>query len=200
MTKQADMEFASPSMRRTWIQNFLILGAGLTLGVLLSLMILIGPDRVQSQLAVALLPRRIPAPAIGHPAPDFVLESLSGNTVHLSELQGHPILLNFWATWCGPCRQEMPLLAKYHQSQPDLVMLAVNAGEERDQVKAFRDEFGLMFDVLLDPEGRVQSLYDIRGYPTTFFLDERGIVRAVVMGALDETSLPRYLEKVGVGP
>lgn len=200
MTKQADMEFASPSMRRMWIQNVLILGAGLTLGVLLSLVILIGPDRVQSQLTVALLPRRIPAPAIGHPAPDFVLESLSGNTVHLSELQGHPILLNFWATWCGPCRQEMPLLAKYHQSQPDLVMLAVNAGEDRDQVKAFADEFGLMFDVLLDPEGRIQSLYDIRGYPTTFFLDEKGIVRAVVMGALDETSLPRYLEKVGVSP
>lgn len=200
MTKQADMEFGSPSMRRTWIQNVLIVGAGLTLGVLLSLVILVGPDRVQSQLTAALLPRRIPAPAIGHPAPDFALESLSGNTVHLSELQGHPILLNFWATWCGPCRQEMPLLAKYYHDRPDLVMLAVNAGEDRDQVKAFTDEFGLMFDVLLDPEGRVQSLYDIRGYPTTFYLDEKGIVRAVVMGPLDETSLPEYLEKAGIGP
>lgn len=200
MMKQDDMEFGSPSLRRMWIQNILIVGAGLTLGALLSLMILIRPDRVQSELTAALLPQRIPGPVIGHPAPDFVLESLSGNTVHLSELQGHPVLVNFWATWCGPCRQEMPLLAKYHLNQSDLVMLAVNAGEDRDQVKAFTDEFGLMFDVMLDPEGRVQSLYDIRGYPTTFFLDEKGIVRAVVMGALDETSLPRYLEKVGVSP
>lgn len=187
-------------LRRIWIQNVLILGIGLALGVLLGWVILLRPAWIQSRLAVGSFLQETSAQAIGRSAPDFALESLTGSTVRLSDLRGHPTLINFWTTWCGSCRQEMPLLEKYHQNRPDLVMLAVNAGEDRDQVQAFVDEFGLTFDVLLDPNTQIQSLYDIRGYPTTFFVDKQGSIRAVVMGPISESSLPGYLEKIGVKP
>jgi len=194
------------------LRNILILGMGLAVGILLGVGVFLDPRWLWTQRTDRSVPQEAPALANGHPAPDFALESLTRETLRLSDpstrlrqsgqaLRGHPILINFWATWCGPCRQEMPLLQKYYrENQPDLVVLAVNAGEDRSVVKAFVDEFGLTFDVLLDPDGRVQALYNIRGYPTTFFLDVSGTIQAVWVGPLDETGLPGYLGKIGIGP
>jgi peroxiredoxin len=141
------------------------------------------------------------APVVGAPAPDFTLTDLEGETYTLADLRGHALLLNFWATWCYPCREEMPLLdsvqARY--AEAGLVVLGVDADEPEETVTEFRDEVGVTFPLLLDPGGEVQQLYRIRGYPTTFFVDPEGVIRAQHIGILGESRLERALETVGIG-
>jgi len=141
----------------------------------------------------------VASPSIGLPAPDFTLTSLEGKKVRLSDLQGKIVLINFWATWCAPCRLEMPLIeerAERYSSQ--LAVLGVNFDEPQDQVQSFVDELGLRFDVLLDPGAQVQDLYQVRGYPTSLFVDEAGIVRFIHIGFLSEEQMDRYLRDLGV--
>ncbi|MGE3960682.1 MAG: TlpA family protein disulfide reductase [Dehalococcoidia bacterium] len=117
-------------------------------------------------------------PALGEPAPDFVLEeSGSGQRVSLSDFRGQPVVLNFWATWCVPCRTEMPDLQAAYDAE-DVVVLAVNWQESESVVQAFVDEFGLSFPTVLDSEGRVREHYGVVGLPATFFIDAAGILRA----------------------
>lgn len=182
-------------------RNWLFLAGGLAVGLGLGLVILFGVVGLTLPGLGGFLgeDENTPAPAVGHLAPDFTLESLGGESLHLSDLRGQPVILNFWATWCGPCRQEMPLFQKtYRQHRPDLNVLAVNLGEERGPVKAFVDEYGLTFQVLLDPEETLTDLYQVRGYPTTFFLDGEGRIQVVHIGSLDETQLAGYLPKIGI--
>ena len=141
----------------------------------------------------------VASPSIGLPAPDFTLTSLDGKKVRLSDLRGKIVLINFWATWCAPCRLEMPLIqerAERYSSQ--LAVLGVNFDEPQDQVQSFVDELGLRFDVLLDPGAQVQDLYQVRGYPTSLFVDEAGIVRFIHIGFLSEEQMDRYLRDLGV--
>jgi thiol-disulfide isomerase/thioredoxin len=127
------------------------------------------------------------------------LESLSGEDIHLNDLRGHVVLINFWATWCGPCRVEMPLIEdRYQIYRSDLVVLAVNFDESHEDVQAYVKSQGLNFVVLLDPGAKVQGLYQIRGYPTTFILDETGIVKVQHIGVMTHSQLDGYLEKVGL--
>jgi thiol-disulfide isomerase/thioredoxin len=139
------------------------------------------------------------APEKGVLAPEFSLVDLSGNQVALSDLHGKVVLLNFWATWCGPCRIEMPLLQALHDELRDkLTVVAINFDEPKDQVQAFADEFGLTFGILLDPGGEVQNLYRIRGYPTSVLIDENGVVQIVHIGIMAESQLDGYLQQMGV--
>lgn len=132
-------------------------------------------------------------------APDFTLEDLSGAAIELADFQGHVVLLNFWATWCAPCRLEMPELQKLSdQFSPNFHILGVNFDEPADVVGAYVEELGLTFDILLDPGGVVQDLYRVRNYPTSFFIDEQGIVRIQHIGILSENQLDRYLRQMGV--
>ena len=114
---------------------------------------------------------------MGEPAPDFALRSLDGQTIRLSELRGRTVLVNFWATWCGPCRAEMPdLQAVYDEHKENLVVLAVNVegtnlDEARRLARDFRDELGLTFPIVLDsPDGDVFAQYKLRGLPDSFFV------------------------------
>lgn len=139
------------------------------------------------------------APQTGARAPDFDLQDVQGNQARLSDFRGTPVMINFWATWCSPCRIEMPSIqARYDQHRPGLVVLAVNFDEPVELVRTFVDEFGLTFPVLLDPGAVVQDAYEIRGYPTSFFLDEDGVIRAVHVGILSEEQLDGYLRQLGV--
>lgn len=132
-------------------------------------------------------------------APDFELENLVGERVRLSELKGKPVILNFWATWCAPCVLEMPNIRKFYEKYPgQFHVLAVNADEPRLDVERFTKDMGLTFDVLLDPGGKAQQLYQIRGYPTSFFLDAQGVIRIQHIGLMTEDNLAAYLLKVGV--
>jgi peroxiredoxin len=124
------------------------------------------------------------APRPDFVAPDLTLATLNGDTITLSDLRGKGIVLNFWATWCLPCRTEMPALEQTWQSLQDdgLVILAVNLQEDPALVSGFVNEFGLTFPVLLDRDGAVFSRYQVQLYPTTFFIDRDGVVQDVVFG------------------
>jgi peroxiredoxin len=139
-----------------------------------------------------------PAPVIGAPAPDFELVNLQGEPITLSELRGGVVLLNFWATWCGPCRVEMPTLQdKYDElREAGFMVLGVNFDESHEAVRASREELGLSFPLLLDPGGRVQRLYNIRGYPSTVIVDEQGVIRIIHIGIITEGQLEGYLVQV----
>ncbi len=128
-------------------------------------------------------------PALGEPAPDFTLvESGSGKHVSLSDFRGQPVVLNFWATWCVPCRTEMPDLQTAYDSE-DVVVLAVNWQETESVVQGFIDEFALSFPTVLDSEGRVREHYGVVGLPATFFIDPEGILRARNFGPVYGTLL-----------
>ena len=123
-------------------------------------------------------------PQIGFTAPDFTLETLDGGTVTLSELRGQVVVINLWATWCPPCRAEMPALERvWNQYRDDgLTVLAVNQQERASRVRAFVEELGLTFPVLLDRNGTVGARYRLRALPTTFFIGRDGVIRDVVLG------------------
>jgi peroxiredoxin len=141
------------------------------------------------------------APRAGALAPDFELENSNGELIRLSEVKGRPILINFWATWCAPCRLEMPAMQDRFESYriEGLEVLAVNFDETSEEVREFADELGLTFNLLLDPGGRIQRAYQIRGYPTSYFVDSSGIIRVLHIGVMTEGQLDDYLAEIGLG-
>ena len=182
-------------------KEFLILTAGLLVGAGLAILIyfalgLSNDDASQfDELPGVSLPE---STAIGAPAPDFELNNLANETIRLSELRGKIVVINFWATWCEPCKVEMPFFEElYSSSQKQLEILAVNFDEPSQQVQEFAEEYKLSFPILLDPGGNVQNLYRVRGYPTTFILDEEGIVRYHHIGLITEGQLDQYLSELG---
>lgn len=136
---------------------------------------------------------------IGTEAPEIMLTTVDGKAFRLSELRGRPVILNFWATWCTPCVEEVATLqacsTRYSQ---EIVIVGINADEPRNDVLDFIDEHALTFTMLLDPDSRIQNLYEIRGFPTTFIIDREGIIRAVHIGYLSDVLLADYLGMVGV--
>ena len=131
-----------------------------------------------------------PAPIAGHPAPNFTLKTPEGETVSLSDFRGQPVVVNFWATWCGPCRIEMPHLQGAYEAHQDngLVVLGVNL-TERDNpadVPEFLTEFGLTFPVVLDESGNVAQTYRVFGQPASVFVNEDGVIHQVFQGPVNE--------------
>ncbi len=125
------------------------------------------------------------APQAGAPAPDFSLATLDGEMVTLSDLRGRPVVLNFWATWCGPCRAEMPALEQVWQQyeQGGVMVLGVDQGEQAGTVERFvREEVGTSFPILLDPDQKVGAAYQVRALPTTFFIGADGVIQEVRIG------------------
>lgn len=139
------------------------------------------------------------APEKGAIAPDFSLESVSGETVYLSDFQGKVVLVNFWAVWCPPCRQEMPAIQNVHEEYGDqIVVLGVNAGDTREDAIAFIEELGLTFDVVLDSTYEVEDRYRVRGLPSTFFIDQNGVIQIQHIGFMEEGVLLGYLDEMGI--
>ena len=185
-------------------KNLAMIGAGILIGVGVGMVILaaigVGSGFFFSRLSSAAGNQSLQAPAQSDPAPDFQLETLDGTSIKLADLRGHPVLINFWATWCGPCQQEMPLIEQYYQKyKPDLVVLAVNSDEPKADVQTFVTNFNLSFPVLLDPDYKVEDLYRVRAFPTTFFVDKSGTIRYQQIGVLSEGQLVQYLAQLGVG-
>ena len=119
-------------------------------------------------------------------APDFELTDMDGNTVKLSDFLGKKVMINFWATWCKFCVQEMPDLMKLQEAhKDDLVILYVNVGESKDKVQGFIDEHKLTGTVLLDEKMTVASMYGVEAYPTTFAINEKGEMITYWKGMMD---------------
>ncbi len=134
-------------------------------------------------------------PSIGKSAPDFAFVLESGEGASLGTL-GKPAVINFWATWCGPCRAEMPELVKLHQEHPELVVLTVNVQEDQETVTRFADAFAMTMPVPLDEEGTVQRAYGVLGLPTTVFVNADGTIAARVDGILTPKLLDEQVAKL----
>jgi thiol-disulfide isomerase/thioredoxin len=133
----------------------------------------------------------------GEAAPDFSLVLDDGRFFRLSDLQGRPVVVNFWATWCAPCRMEMPELVKAAAANEELVVLAVDVQEARGPVEQFAAEFAMNFPVVLDPEGKVRNLFRVPGLPTTYFVGRDGLIASVVVGPLTPQVLAERLAEIG---
>ncbi len=131
-----------------------------------------------------------PAPVAGHPAPDFELATVDGEIIRLSDYKGKPVIVNFWATWCGPCRAEFPEFQDAAVDNADsLVIIGVNntSADQADLVPGFLDEFGITFPIVLDTaDGLTAKEYRILGLPTTVFIDSNGVVNEIFTGPLNK--------------
>lgn len=137
-------------------------------------------------------------------APDFELMSLNGETIRLSDLRGKGIILNFWASWCPPCQEEMPALQRVHQvyRAQGVEVIAVNVTSQDTLFNArnFVQAKGLTFPILFDEQGSVQSMYRINGLPTTFFIDREGKIQELIVGGpLSEALLLAEAQKLSLG-
>ncbi len=131
------------------------------------------------------------APEMGAVAPPFALPAMTGELINLLDLRGSPVILNFWATWCEPCRVEMPELQSLFQDYQarGLRLLAVNLGESRQPIECWMKEFNLTFDVLLDQEQQIAALYQLRGQPSTYIISPAGVITHIVFGATNRQAL-----------
>lgn len=123
---------------------------------------------------------------VGQIAPDFELETLDGEIVKLSDFRGERVMVNFWATWCPPCRAEMPDIEKFYEDT-DIVVLGVNLFDTESSVttvKDFAEEYGLTFPILLDAHSDVATLYQIQPIPTSYMIDSNGKISNMAFGAL----------------
>lgn len=127
---------------------------------------------------------------IGKVAPDFELSKLDGTKVKLSDLKGKKVILNFWATWCGPCQREMPDMQEfYNQYQKDVEILAVNytaseGSEGQEKVRKFAEEKGVTFPILLDTDIKVTTTYKVITIPTSYFVDTEGVIQDKFIGPM----------------
>lgn len=127
-----------------------------------------------------------PAPLPDHPAPDFALTALDGSTIRLSDLSGKVALINIWATWCPPCRAEMPAIQATYDAYRNegFTVVAINVEEQPETVAAFMREYGLTFTAALDGDGQVSRTYQANTLPSSFFIDRRGVIRAAYRGPM----------------
>jgi peroxiredoxin len=147
------------------------------------------------------LDKSLSVPRQGFSAPDFQLETLDGDSIALSNLKGQAVIVNFWASWCQPCRLEMPAIQKAYSAfhAKGLEVLAVNATNQDDlkQAEAFVDEFNLTFPILIDKNGEVGKLYQVSAFPTTIFIQPDGIIHEVIIGGpMAEALLLTRIEKL----
>ncbi|MHA0857229.1 peroxiredoxin family protein [Paenibacillus sp. CMAA1364] len=136
----------------------------------------------------------------GNNAPDFELMDLKGKPVKLSDYKGKKVIINFWATWCPPCRAEMPHMEKiYEEYGDDVIVLAVNltnTESKASDVHTFVEKFELTFPIVLDEKGYVSDTYRIIAYPTSYFVDTQGVIQEIFQGAINYDMMTKALSKI----
>ena len=144
---------------------------------------------------------QVQGPLVGKPAPAFALQTLDGGKVELASLRGRPVVLNFWASWCLPCRDEAPILRDLSEKQTAgglAVLGVVFSDKDTAGIKSFVQQYGLAYPSLLDPTLNTAISYGVSGVPETFFIDREGTVRGYDQGGLTTARLSAGLEKIGV--
>jgi cytochrome c biogenesis protein CcmG/thiol:disulfide interchange protein DsbE len=138
-----------------------------------------------------------PLPATSDPAPDFVLELLDGGTVTLSDLKGQIVILDFWATWCGPCVEGLEHLQQVSTDYADqgVVVLAINFEDDRDEVSRFVQDHGLTFRILLDTHANVTDAYGVQGIPHQVVVNQEGVIHSIPLGSADLEHALRQLSQ-----
>ncbi|MFW5940242.1 MAG: TlpA family protein disulfide reductase [Chloroflexota bacterium] len=137
------------------------------------------------------------APAAGHLAPDFTLETLNGDSFTLSDYRGQPVVLNFWATWCPPCRAEIPFFqAASRTYNGQVAVVGIDDGEPRGIVAPYVAEMGMTYPVPLDETSEVSRRYRISSLPTTFFIDSAGTIQNIHIGILNQAVLDDQISQL----
>lgn len=167
-----------------------VIGAGLILIALAAFLALPKAQEQVSNQELSAIPARV-----NFPAPDVQLTDLNGNPVSLSDFRGQVVLYNAWATWCPPCKQEMPVLQAFFEAHKDsgFVIVAIEDGQPVEEVRAFVQEHRLTFPVWPDPEYQATTAFRTNSLPTSFVIDRDGIVRLTWTGAISRAMLEEYV-------
>jgi peroxiredoxin len=172
----------------------LLAGSGLLiLGFVASAMLLARDSQAGSQPRIAFEPARVE-----FPAPDLQLENLDGELITLADLHGSVVLVNNWATWCPPCKAEMPTLQAYYDDhdQDGFQIVAIEAGEPASEVAQFVNDYQLTFPVLLDPAQKSLVAFANFSLPNSYIVDRQGIVRLAWNGGIDRTNLEKFVTPI----
>jgi cytochrome c biogenesis protein CcmG/thiol:disulfide interchange protein DsbE len=141
-------------------------------------------------------PSHIDSPLIGRPAPPFALKAVgTGEMLDIEKLRGKPVILNFWATWCGPCYEEHPTLVANARTLPDVQFVGVVFNDDEDKIMRFLAERGTAYPTLLDAQGKTAIAYGVGGVPETFFINPAGKIVAKFVGPLSTAELQANLAK-----
>lgn len=181
---------------RIWLLR--VAGGGLL--ALAGMIVLVAglPDPARLLALESVRPGERPVAAvIGASAPGFNVQSVQGETLHLADLRGEPVILNFWATWCIPCQIELPDLQQVCEAHAErgLRVLAINVDEPPAVFLPWAAERGLTFDLIADSDQRLQTLYRVRGVPQTVVIDAAGVIQDVFYGPIDSAALVRALDE-----
>ena len=170
-----------------------IILAGMGLAVLIGVALIIRSDQGIADNPIDVF--TFPPAELDQPAPELSLNDLNGAEVSLSDFQGEVVLLNNWATWCPPCRQEMPEFQSYYDKHKDqgFQVVAVEAGQPEAEVRQFVEQVNIDFVVLLDPENKSLTTFQQRSLPNSFVIDRTGQMRYLWVGAIDEETLEQYV-------
>jgi len=175
-----------------WTISVVLTATALAVVVIVTLMIM--RQQTPQQTAIESL-------VVGKQAPDFTLPTLAGSQVGLSQFRGQPVLINFWASWCLPCREEMPELVNSFESHKaeGLMILGVNLtySDTLADAQAFAIEFNITFPVLLDKDGTVaERLYQIPGVPTSIFINRGGMIERIQVGVMTGKQIRQYIAEI----
>jgi len=137
----------------------------------------------------------------GDIAPDFELNTLDGDSFKLSDFRGQKVIVNMWATWCPPCRAEMPDMQKFYEKHKDenTTVIAINmttSEKSVDSIPKFLNEFGITFPVLLDEQNKVGDIYQVYALPTSFIIDSKGVIQQKVTGPMNHEMMEKMVSKI----
>lgn len=185
-----------------WLKNRWVWSAAITLVLVLGIGWIAYSQQLLLQANAGDAGQLEPAPVAGHPAPDFELANIDGEMLRLSDYKGTPVIVNFWATWCAPCRAEFPEFQEAAVDNADtLLIIGVNSTsvDQIDKIPGFVDEFGITFPIVLDVDGDVVDTYGVLGLPTTVFIDSNGMVNEVFTGPLNKAYIESKISELQAG-
>lgn len=180
---------AQPSPSRFYAM--LMIGTGLVSMGIMAYMLLNSPSDTTQDFSA------VPA-QVNYPAPELTLIDLAGNSVSLSDHLGSVVLVNLWATWCPPCKEEMPTLQTFYEKYKadGFVLLAIDQEETLEVVEPFVKEFGLTFPVWLDEDYQAQRVFNTMNLPSSYVIDRNGIVRLMWIGGISKKNLEKYVPNI----